>query len=340
MAPSTATKWARQLGLPAVEPSIVESQDDAWLLKSLKKAKDRASVEELADAADVSPKRVREAIGRLEESGYRVFEEEHEVVLRRVPSPSVNVHKALFKGKTYRFGIVSDTHLGSKHERLEELHMAYNVFKEEGITTVYHPGDLVCGCNVFPGQINTIHKHTYEDQVEYAVQNFPHIEGITTELIGGNHDLEGAWGKAGANPCLAVSHQRPDIEYIGDYNAVVEFPQGTRLMLLHPAGGMGYAMDYKARKLVEGFEGGTKPNALLVGHYHRVGWFLPRGVHVLFTGCFESGGDFGPRRGLPDPAVGFYLVTMKLADDGSIVSFLPEWRPFWAGRQVKQRKVA
>jgi hypothetical protein len=154
------------------------------------------------------------------------------VVLKRVPPPSDNVHKALFKGEHVRFGVVSDTHIGSKHERLEELHHAYQVFKDEGITTVYHPGDLVCGYGIFPGQNNEVHQHTYEDQVNYAVANYPHVKGITTHLIGGNHDLEGAWGKAGANPCVAFCNQRDDFEYLGDYRATVELEQGTRIFLL------------------------------------------------------------------------------------------------------------
>jgi predicted phosphodiesterase len=242
----------------------------------------------------------------------------------------------LFKGEVVRFGVISDTHLGSKHERLEELHQAYQVLRDEGIDTVYHPGDLVCGYGIFPGQKNEVNLHTYADQVDYAVANYPHIEGITTHLIGGNHDLEGDWGKAGANPCLAVSHQRPDILYAGDYRASFELEQGTRIYLLHPKGGMGYAADYKVRKLAEGFEGGSKPAVMLVGHFHRRGQFEARGIQALLCGCFESGGSFGVRLGLSDPAVGFHIVEMTVADDGSVVRFNAEWFRFWAGRTALQ----
>lgn len=312
------------------------SVDDGWLLAALKKRGDEASVEDLADHADVSPRKVREALERLGKDGYRVAENtQARVTLHRVPPPSENVHRALFAGEDVRFAVVSDTHLGSKRERLDELHWAYDVIADEGITTVYHPGDLVCGNGIFPGQINEIHQHSYEDQVAYAVANYPVRAGVTTEIIGGNHDLEGLFGKMGANPVVAVCNQRDDIVYRGDYQATFELDQGTRINVLHPKGGMGYAADYKVRKLAEGFESGTKPNVLLVGHFHRRGAFEARGIQALLCGCFEGGGSFGARLGMSDPAVGFHIVTMRVADDGSVVKFNAEWYRFWLGRTLE-----
>jgi predicted phosphodiesterase len=302
----------------------------------LKKHKDTATVEQLADACDVSPRRVRVALERLGRDGYRVAEnDEQRVVLSRVPSPSDNIHKALFAGETVRFAVVSDTHLGSKRERLDELHHAYDVLRDEGVTDVYHPGDLVCGSGIFPGQINEIHQHTYQDQVDYAVANYPKRDGITTRIIAGNHDLEGDFGKLGANPVVAFCNQRDDFEFCGDYQATFELPQGTRISVLHPKGGMGYAADYKVRKLAEGYESGTKPNVLLIGHFHRRGCFEARGIQAVLCGCFEGGGSFGARLGMSDPAVGFHIVEMRVGDDGSVVKFNAEWWRFWPGRNVQ-----
>ena len=342
--PKTLQMWWRKHGLPAHKPgpkvglyaSSGEPTDgDEWLLSALKKLGDKASVESLADCADVSPRRVRDALDRLGHNGYRVSEDTSGVVLQRVPTPSRNQHKVLFKGETYRFGIASDTHLGSNHQRLEELHMAYQVFKDEGITTVYHPGDLVCGSGIYKGQVNDIFNHRYEDQVEYAAEHYPKVEGITTYLHGGNHDLEGDFGRIGANPVQAVCNQRDDMTYCGDFCSTFELPQGTRIYVVHPKGGKGYALSYKMQKFAESFEGGSKPNVCIVGHYHAAGWFQARNIQVLYAGCFESGGDLGVRVPLGEPAVGFYIVEMTVADDGSVVKFLPRWHTFYAGRVVK-----
>lgn len=332
--------WRGKLGLPALPKgprpaAFTAGEQDQQLLQALKKLGDKASVEELADYIDCSPKRVRQMAEELGLKGYRLEQQEQEVVLHRAPPPSDNVHKLLFKGKTLRFGVVSDTHLGSKGERLTELHAAYKVFEDQGITDVYHPGDLVCGKGIFPGQINEVNLHTYEEQVEYAIQNYPHVKGITTHIIAGNHDLEGEFGKVGANPVVAVAHQRPDLSYGGDYRATYELPQGTRLYMLHPKGGLSYALSYKVQKIAESFEGGSKPQLVLVGHYHRRGSFEWRNIQMVLCGCFEGGSSFGARLGLGEPAVGFHTIEMTVASDGSIVTFLPRWYKFFAGRQVK-----
>jgi predicted phosphodiesterase len=331
--------WWAKLELPefARGPralSVVPDEGDDWLIEALRKRKDSASVEELADAYDIAPRRVREALERLGAKGYRVGEEEQQVVLHRAPPPSDNVHKVLFRGKTLRFGVVSDTHLGSKGERLDELHHAYKIFADEGITTVYHPGDLVCGKGIFPGQLNEVNLHTYESQVDYAIANYPHVKGITTHIIAGNHDLEGEFGKVGANPVVATCNARPDMVYGGDYRATYELPQGTRIYMLHPKGGLSYALSYKVQKIAESFEGGSKPHLCLVGHYHRRGSFEWRNIQMLLSGCFEGGGSFGARLGLGEPAVGFHTIEMTVADDGSIVKFLPRWWKFFSARKA------
>jgi predicted phosphodiesterase len=311
------------------------------VLAELKKRRYVATVEGLADACDVPPKRIREALERLGHDGYRVAEQEgSRVVLQRVPPPSLNVHKALFKGEDVVFGVISDTHLSSKHERLEELHMAYRVMEDEGIKTVYHPGDLVCGLGIFPGQVNEIKNFTYEDQVRYAVDNYPRSATIHTHIISGNHDIEGEFGKVGANPVAAFCNQRDDFTFAGDYDATFELEQGTRINLLHPKGGVSYAASYKLQKFAESFEIGSKPNLMLVGHYHRRLAFEARGIQMLLCGCFESGGSFGKRLGMTEPAVGFHIVRMKVADDGSIVRFNPEWLRFYPGRKLSHAVAA
>ena len=344
----TLAKWWTSHGFPTLprgpKPAqnmaerATSSTDDAWLLDALKQTGDEASVEQLADVADVSPKRVREALGRLAAQGYRLNlaldDGQAKVVLARVPPPSDNVHRALFSGERVRFAVISDTHLGSKHCRLDELHQAYEVLRDEGVDTVYHPGDLVCGMGIFPGQLSTIDVHSYEGQVDYAVANYPRVDGVTTHLIAGNHDLEGDFGRVGANPVVAVCNQRPDLVYAGDYQATFELEQGTRIYLIHPKGGSSYALSYKPQKLIEGFEGGTKPNLVLIGHYHRRGLFEWRNVQALLSGCFEGGSAFGARLGLGEPAVGFHLVDMTVGDDGSIVRFRAEWLKFFHGRRV------
>jgi hypothetical protein len=52
-----------------------------------------------------------------------------------------HVIKKSITDKTYTFGVVSDTHLCSIHEKLNELHTFYEVCRKEEIKDVFHAGD-------------------------------------------------------------------------------------------------------------------------------------------------------------------------------------------------------
>lgn len=345
LARATLQRWWKRT---ALEPRTFSPGNEVpkdtrgrWLLEHLRKLGESASVSELADSADVSPRRVRDALNALGHDGYRVGEDAAGVVaLDKLPPITRGAHRLLFAGDTVRFGVVSDVHLGSDHERVDELHAAYDMLAELGITTVLNPGDLVCGRGIFPGQDRVIHKHTYEAQVDYATAAYPVRDGITTYIIGGNHDLEGNFGRIGADPVAAVCNRRDDMVHLGAYEATVELEQGTRIYMLHPKGGSSYALSYKPQKLIESMEGGTKPNVLLLGHYHRRGSFEWRNVQALLCGTFEGGGELGVRVGLGEPAVGFHVVEMTVADDGSVVRWRPEWFKLFAGRKVTRPVAA
>jgi predicted phosphodiesterase len=318
---------------PAAAPHIHEGDD--WLLSVLAKLGDNATVEDIADAADVAPRRVRDSAAALEAKGYRLRIGDTIVVDKVVPERS-NLHPALFDGEQQLVGVVSDTHLGAKEEALDELHLAYDIFAREGVEQVWHTGDIGTGVGMFRTHHAEANVHTLDEQVDYIVDHYPERPGIVTRLIGGNHDLEGQAGKAGFDIAAAASARRDDLEYLGPYNAWLETRPGTGrwVHLLHGAGGMSYAYSYKAQKIVDGYPSGRKPSLLIVGHWHVRGSFRTRDVEVMFPGCFEWQSRFLARLGL-QPAVGFHLLELTVADDGSIVRFRPEWFPYYPGRAIK-----
>jgi predicted phosphodiesterase/biotin operon repressor len=294
-------------------------------------------VEEIADQLDVSPKRVREAVEALRAGGYRIPDEQGNVIeLQRVAPAKDSLHKldpALLDGSVLRVGVVSDTHLCSNEEALAELHLAYDVFEREGVREVWHAGDFVAGVGIFRTQASEIKRHTFETQVDYLVEHYPRRRTIHTRGITGNHDIEGEFGRIGANPLIAAARKRDDIEYLGDYSAWIELPNGAWVHLLHGKGGMSYAYSYKAQKLVDGYPAGRKPALLIPGHWHVKGNICARNVEVLWPGCFEWRSKFLERLGL-HPKVGFHILELTIGDDGSLVRFLPEWYSFYEGRVV------
>lgn len=342
-APQTlALWWAQKHKLPKLpEGHPVTSlpgggPDDAWVLKALRRLGGRsATVESIADVADCSPRRVREALERLRAAGYRVELAGENVRLEKVAPDAHNLHRGLLEGETVRVGVVSDTHLGSNEEALAELHLAYDWFASEGIETVLHAGDWITGLAIFRGQASEIKVHTLDAQIAYCVANYPRRKGIVTHGIGGNHDLEGMAASVGLDPLVSIAKSRDDVNYLGPYSAWLQVggEQGPWVHLLHGKGGMSYAYSYKAQKLVDGYPSGRKPSVLIVGHWHVHGTIEARGVQVVFPGCFEWQSRFLQRLGL-SPAVGFHILEVTFGADGSVVQFMPRWFRLWEGRVV------
>lgn len=329
-----AVKKVNDVGTTA-PPEPLADRVHAFLKKKGKSA--RVTVDEVADHFDMAPGRIRKALDELRDKGIRIPVEDESnknIALERIVPDKAKVHPALLEGDVIRVGLVSDTHLSSNEEALDELHLAYDIFEREGIEQVWHPGDWVCGRGIFRTQDAEIKNHTFESQVEYAVANYPKRDGIETVGVGGNHDLEGEFGRIGADPVEAIAKRRDDIRNLGPYSAYLELPNGAYVHLLHGRGGMSYAYSYKAQKLVDGYAPGRKPALLCVGHWHVAGWLFQRGVHVFFPGCFEWRSPFLERLGL-SPAVGFWILELTLGDDGSLVKVRPEFNVFHEGRVVR-----
>lgn len=337
---ATERHYARVKGVEraarAIHSERTNDQEFLGTVHEFVRRKKRISVERVADELDVSPRRVREALSSLRGEGFRLPETDGVIELAPVQPDQTNLHRLdprLLEGDTLTVGIVSDTHLSSNEQGLAELNLAYDHFSELGIREVWHAGDFTCGVGIFRGQSAEIFNHTFERQVDYLVEHYPRRDGITTRGISGNHDIEGDFGKAGANPVVALANKRDDIEFLGDYSAWVEMPNGAWTHLLHPKGSMSYSASYKAQKLCDGYPAGRKPAILIPGHWHVRGQWEHRGIQVLWPGCFEWRSKFLERLGL-HPAVGFHVLKVKLGDDGSLVRYSAEWFRFYEGRSV------
>lgn len=351
----TLQRWATRLGVDleaerqrreeATRTSVVTREDVpgafGWLIDAIRACGDDATVEDVADAADCSPRRVREALPLAREAGFRLPDVgEDRIVLERVtPKPTDERHAdslRLFDGDRVRFGVVSDTHLGSAECHLADLHAAYDLLADEGIETVYHPGDLCAGIGVYRHQVRDLapYAHTFDEQVAFAVREYPKRDGIQTYIISGNHDVEGDFGRLGADACLAAANQREDMTHCGVYSAWFDLPNGARIHMLHPMGGASYATSYKLQKMAESYPGGEKPNMLIAGHWHRTGFFWARNIALMHAGTFEGSTNLAIRLGLGEAHVGCWIVEAVIAEDATMTQITPTWVPFYNGRRV------
>lgn len=214
--------------------------------------------------------------------------------------------------KSYRFAIVSDTHLCDKGCAIEELHQFYHMCKEQGIKDIVHAGDIVAGMNVYKGQVNDLVAFGLDAQVKYVVKQYPQIEGITTYFITGNH-CESFQTHAGADVGELISERRPDLKYLGLHDAQVVL-NGVSIGLHHGAKGVPYAVSYHMQKYVEKIGAGQKPQIYVLGHYHSSFYMFYRGIHCFLPGCWQRANAFSVRLGLPE-CIGGWIIDLQIEDD-------------------------
>jgi predicted phosphodiesterase len=225
-----------------------------------------------------------------------------------------------------KIGIIADTHLCSKHQQLSFLNDYYRWAYDQGVRDIYHAGDMLAGADVYPGQSNDLIRFTQDEQVDYAVEYYPRIEGVTTHIISGNHDLVFIKRKGG-DPLRTITLQRPDINYLGQFSAWVKLQEGCLMYLLHPDGGSAYADSYRLQKLIESFEGGNKPNIAVMGHFHRRGYISSRNVHGFLGACFEGQTDFLRRKAV-QPVIGGTILEIDFTDHGAIQDIGVKFRQY------------
>lgn len=246
-------------------------------------------------------------------------------------------------GSWARLGLVADTHLCCKEERLAELHNQYELFKAEGIDIVLHAGNPIDG---YVQRINgeSVFETTIDGQCQYFSDNYPAVAGIKTYFITG--DDHESWFAPGFNigaylQLIAEKNGRTDLEYIGHVEADIEMTVGkakkaTIIKLQHPGGGSAYARSYTGQKQVEAFEGGEKPSILIQGHYHVSNYMNDRNIHVISMPGFQDQTIFARKKRLRMEVGGAILEFKVNPEDGTVTRCRVEFNRYFTRGYYKR----
>lgn len=255
---------------------------------------------------------------------------------KEVPIEFGRISLSLLDGDEWtRIGLVSDTHLCCREERLDALNAMYDLYEKEGITQVFHGGNI---CDGYIPKINgaSVLDPSIDGQAEYVAKNYPQRSGITTYYISGA-DHEGWFMKEGFNfgaylQMVCEKHGRNDLKYIGHVEADICLKAGKFIQILkiaHPGGGSAYARSYKLQKAVESYQGGEKPAILALGHHHLCDYVCERNVHCLGLPGFQDQTVFGRTRNLRYEVGGVILEFKMSSKTGAITRFRPEFVCFF-----------
>ena len=242
----------------------------------------------------------------------------------------IDIHQ--FSGSEITIGYLSDTHLGSLYERPHFVKAAYEIFRKEGIKNVYHSGDMCDGEKMHRGQEYEIKYQGADAQIKNVIKIYPHIKGIKTFFITGNHDLS-FYKNAGVDIGDIISSYREDMIYLGQEEADIPFKNNNGkiiLRLLHPGGGTAYAISYKSQKYIESLTGGEKPNIIFSGHYHKSEYIFYRNIHFIQGGTLQAQTPFMRRQNIA-AMMGFWIVSFVI-NRNSVTRFRQEFFPFFERR--------
>lgn len=226
-------------------------------------------------------------------------------------------HYTSREDNTFRFGIASDQHLGSKYERLDVLNSLYDEFAAAGVDRVYNAGNWIDGedkKNQFDLMV-----HGLEPQIDYLVANYPRRKGIDTFAVWGE-DHEGWFARREAIDMgrFAQGKMRDagrddwhDLGFVESKVDLINANTGARntMVVMHPGGGSSYAYSYRPQKIVESLQGGEKPGVLIIGHYHKMSVNLIRNVWTIQAGCSQDQTVFMRKQGL-EAHVGGHIVEL------------------------------
>lgn len=161
--------------------------------KVLNMIQEGKTAREISQALNVSTKQLINILQSLRNNGYNYlnkrFSINGEIKLKSTDN-FINRDK-IIKLEDYPskmdFLLISDTHLGSKHDRIDLLDKTYNYAEKNNIKTIFHLGDVINGVNTQEDSKNK----SIDTQLQYFLKKYPCSENIITYIIKGNHDYNG-----------------------------------------------------------------------------------------------------------------------------------------------------
>lgn len=297
------------------------------IIKELQQHSERR-VSDLCKKYKISERVLLATVEDIKDVGFDVILTDNSVLLNKSPGIKENVFVNNWKGeRIIRFALISDTHLCSNAQQLTHLNDFYDICKHEGITDIYHCGDIVDGDCVYPGQMFEVFKFGADAQKDYTVKNYPKRDNVKTHFICGNHCLKW-YVKNGYDIGESISREREDLIYLGQYAADVQLTPNCKLRLEHPLGKPAYAISYKTQRKIDNMRGGEKPNILAEGHYHYSDYFFRRNVHAFCVPSFQGPTKFSTRLGL-ETDNGGWIVEVYVDDEGTITKLSPSYYPYY-----------
>ena len=264
-------------------------------------AKKKKSFKEICEQLELKDYEVAGLVTLMAQQGYNIDFVNSEIIIRKNPPKHEDIYQLPNNLEHLKLLLISDTHLGSKYDRMDILKYIYDKAEDKEIKHILHSGDFTDGRSNRPEQVYELKEPSYEGQVQYCVDKYPMFSG-KTYVIQGNHD-DWWYKSAGSEIVKSIAKKREDIVYLGPDVADLRIGN-LKIRMFHGSGGGAYAKSYKLQKYLDAIPSNEKPDILQTGHIHQSFYMKQDNTHCFQTACLE---DLTP-----------YCRSMGLSNDKSV----------------------
>ena len=296
-------------------------------------AKKKKSFKEICEQLELKDYEVAGLVILMAQQGYNIDFVNNEITIRKTPPKHEDVYQLPNNLNHLKLLLISDTHLGSKYDRIDILKYLYNKAEEENVKYILHSGDFTDGRSNRPEQVYELREPSFEGQVEYCIDKYPKFSG-KTYVIQGNHD-DWWYKNAGSEVVKAIAKQRDDIIYLGADIADMRIGN-LKVRLFHGSGGGSYAKSYKIQKYLDTIPMSERPDILQTGHIHQSFYMKQDKTHCFQTSCLEDQTPYCRSMGLANDK-SCWWVDIDFDDKGNVYKIVPELEEFTNKKLIKRK---
>lgn len=251
-----------------------------------------------------------------------IYKDNNYYIIKRITyRKDKTIKEELSESEKISFGVIGDTHMGHKRQQLQLLNRFMQEAYDRGYRHFFHTGDISDG-HYFSKRGEHPYEcfaQGYDEQLDNIINTWPEIEGVTMDLIGGNHDFT-FYREIGADICKAIAKCRPDITYRGQDKATIYIGKRNNIpiKIQHPDKGSTDVTSTRIQKSIEKLDTKDNPKVIFQGHYHRYYNFTDRNMEGFLTPCFIGGSIFIDKCELPNE-IGGILYDMYVNDKNEVI---------------------
>jgi len=296
-------------------------------------AKSKKSFDEICSELNLKEYELIGLVGLMNREGELIDCIGKQIILLNKPLQSDETYVVNTTKNHLNLLFISDTHMCSKHDRVDILNYLYDEAVKRGVDAVLHCGDISDGMYTNrPQQIYELRCHGFDEHLDYVVKRYPKTE-LKTYFIGGNH-LDTYIRNGGSDFGKAISRERDDLIYLNPDTAKIRLGN-LGILMHHGSGQKAYSLSYKIQRYAETIDD-PKIQIIMQGHFHNAMYMYYMGKHCFQVGSLVDENNWSRSLGLKNEK-SCYWVEVDCDSKGKILKITPELQTFEDKKLVKRK---